>query len=125
MFLLFSHQLNDSQRKDALKMGVEAFRALPSDLQAIWSNVGPRSESILPTGESIWAWLREEATPGDYVLVQGEFGLAYATIRRAFALNLIPVYATTKRESVDQPQEDGSVKRVLTFKHVRFRKYEE
>lgn len=31
-----------------------------------------------------------------------------------------PVYAFSKRESVDMPQEDGSVRKVAVFKHVGF-----
>jgi hypothetical protein len=31
-----------------------------------------------------------------------------------------PVYAFSKRESVDQPQPDGSVKKVAVFRHLGF-----
>jgi len=31
-----------------------------------------------------------------------------------------PVYAFSKRESVDQPQPDGSVRKIAVFKHVGF-----
>lgn len=31
-----------------------------------------------------------------------------------------PVYAFSKRESVDMPQEDGSVRKVAVFKHIGF-----
>lgn len=31
-----------------------------------------------------------------------------------------PVYAFSKRESMDMPQEDGSVRKVVVFKHVGF-----
>lgn len=31
-----------------------------------------------------------------------------------------PVYAFSKRESLDMPQEDGSVRKVAVFKHVGF-----
>lgn len=31
-----------------------------------------------------------------------------------------PVYAFSKRESMDMPQEDGSVRKVAVFKHVGF-----
>lgn len=34
--------------------------------------------------------------------------------------NVQPVYAFSKRESVDMPQEDGSVRKVAVFKHVGF-----
>jgi hypothetical protein len=31
-----------------------------------------------------------------------------------------PVYAFSKRESVDQPQPDGSVKKIQVFRHIGF-----
>ena len=31
-----------------------------------------------------------------------------------------PVYAFSKRESVDQPQPDGSVKKIAVFRHIGF-----
>ena len=37
-------------------------------------------------------------------------------------LGLIPIYATTKREVVEEKQGDKIVKKSI-FKHIRFRKY--
>lgn len=34
--------------------------------------------------------------------------------------DFVPTYAFSVRESVDQPQSDGSVKKVAVFKHVGF-----
>jgi hypothetical protein len=31
-----------------------------------------------------------------------------------------PVYAFSKRESIDQPQPDGSVRKVAVFRHLGF-----
>lgn len=31
-----------------------------------------------------------------------------------------PVYAFSKRESIDQPQPDGSVKKIAVFRHIGF-----
>ncbi len=36
---------------------------------------------------------------------------------------LVPVYATTRRESVEERLPDGDGRTVRRFKHVRFRRY--
>lgn len=36
------------------------------------------------------------------------------------AVNIIPVYAFSKRESVEEKQPDGSVKKTQVFKHAGF-----
>ncbi|RMG74613.1 MAG: hypothetical protein D6722_02265 [Bacteroidetes bacterium] len=124
LFLLFSHRLTAEQQADAeSSLGVTDIRYLPEDLQARWSQVPPEPESVRPFAQPIWDWLAAEAQPGDYVMVQGDFGMSYATVQEALRLGLIPVYATTRRESSEVVTQDGQVKKTLTFKHVRFRRY--
>jgi len=67
--------------------------------------------------------LRKTGKTGDFVLIQGEFGATYFTVDFCFQNNLIPIYATSKREYREEPQQDGSVVRVHRFKHVQFREY--
>ncbi len=97
--------------------------SLPEHLQARWSNVPPHLESIDDHLRPILDWLGEQTQPGDYVLVQGDFGAVYLSVIYAFAVGLIPLYATTERQVVEIPQPDGSVQVQRTFRHVRFRKY--
>lgn len=35
-------------------------------------------------------------------------------------VGIVPIYAFSVRESIDQPQEDGSIKKVAVFRHKGF-----
>jgi hypothetical protein len=125
LFLFFSHQLTPEQQTDAeQRLGIDRFRALPAELQAQWSQVPAELDRVDAYAQPLWAWLAAEADPGDYVMVQGDFGLTYATVRKALELSLVPVYATTRRESSEAVTENGEVKKTLTFRHIRFRPYQ-
>lgn len=41
----------------------------------------------------------------------------------AFKSRFVPVYATTKRVSIEKKNEKNKVEKTLVFEHVRFRKY--
>lgn len=124
LHLLFSHRLTPTQEADAhASLGVAQIRYLPEHLQTHWSQLDPEPETLDDQAAPFEAYLREQTAPGDYVLIQGDFGMAHRMVLYAQELGRIPVYATTRRESVEVPQEDGSIKKTLTFKHVRFRRY--
>lgn len=124
MFLLFSHSLTAEQKQDAItNLGVEEFVGLPENLQKIFSNIPAEAESIEEIIEPFYNWLEENAKRGDYVLIQGDFGVVFLTVNYAKSKGLIPVYATTERVAVEQKQEDGSVLVNKIFRHKRFRKY--
>jgi D-arabinose 1-dehydrogenase-like Zn-dependent alcohol dehydrogenase len=124
LFLLFSHFLTTRQEQDAYStLKVREIHPLPPELQARWSQVPPELEAVTEYAQPIWDWLKDQATPGDYVLVQGDFGMSHATVEYAKTQGLLPVYATTRRKSQETKQADGSVKKTLVFDHVRFRRY--
>ncbi len=122
LLLLFSHKLTDDQISDAKEVvKCTDFKYLPNDLQEIWSNVDPDSESIDKL-DQIKAYVILNTIPGDYILIQGEFGYTYNMVNFALNNKLIPIYSTTKRE-VSEEVIEGVVRKTLQFKHVRFRKY--
>lgn len=124
LILLFSHRLTPVQEGDARKnLGIASFVSLPKDLQEAWSQVPPGLDSLEGYQELFVSFLSKNATVGDYVLIQGDFGLTYLMVREARALGLVPVYATTRRESSEIQEADGSVKKTVSFRHVRFRVY--
>lgn len=124
LFLLFSHDLTELQRSDATEsLGISKIRHLPADLQECWSQVPPELPDVAEHAQPIWNWLRKEASPKDYVLIQGDFGMSYATVQLAFSLGITPIYATTRRESVEENLPDGSVRKTNRFAHVQFRAY--
>jgi len=124
LFLLFNHQFTSDQEADArASLGVERIKSLPEDLQRIWSDIPPDVEEIVPDLDPIREWLSTKSHPGDYVLIQGDFGATYLMVRFAFEKNLIPIYSTSYREALEEHQPDGSIVLTHHFRHRRFRQY--
>lgn len=124
MLLLFSHQLTKNQKVDArANWSVESFVALPEELQNIWSNIDPDLESLEEYLLPIYNFLETEATLGDIVLVQGDFGACCLMAKYSRTIGAIPVYATTSR-LVSEYTEDGKNIKKSIFEHRRFREYE-
>ena len=124
LFLLFSHELTAGQKKElSHRWGIVHFQSLPEDLQQRWSNVPPDLPEVASHVQPILNWLQGEAKPGDLVLIQGDFGATYTAVSFCFRHQLVPIYATSKREHREEPQQDGSVVQVHRFNHVQFREY--
>ncbi|QTA92048.1 CRISPR-associated protein Csx20 [Desulfonema magnum] len=124
LFPVFNHQLTPEQESDArTSIGVGEIIALPPDLKELWGQIPPHLSELGDYLEPVKDWLASRAKAGDYVLIQGDFGACYIMVRFAFENRLIPVYATTKREAVEEHQEDGTVKMIHQFRHQIFRKY--
>jgi len=124
LFLLFNHRLTPDQEKDAVtSLGIRGIVGLPSDIGELWRQIPPELSELSGYLKPIMAWLSSEAAERDYVLIQGDFGACFLMVKFAFEKGLIPVYATTKREAVEEHQPDGSVKMTHRFQHYQFRKY--
>ncbi len=125
LYLLFSHTLTAAQTEDATQsLAVQHFVALPEDLQSRWSSIPPELPSLDDHLVPILDWLRAHAQPEDFVLVQGDFGATFYVVDTCRREGLgTPVYATTQRLTEEVPQEDGSIRKVSTFRHVRFRRF--
>lgn len=126
LFLLFSHYITDEQYKDARQfLGITDFVRLPDDLQQHFSNVPADLETIDEYLQPILDWIDEHCTDyNDYILIQGDFGATYFLVDYCKQMNYAtPMYATTERKSVQEVQEDGSIKTQRIFKHKRFRLY--
>jgi hypothetical protein len=124
LFLLFNHRFTDVQRSDARKsLGVDRVVELPHDLQATWSSLPPDEPELAPTLGPIRCWLTSTAEPGDFVLIQGDFGACYLMVRFCLEQGLVPIYSTTERHAQEEVQPDGSIRLVHTFQHRIFRRY--
>lgn len=125
IFILLSHKLTQEQI-EALKneLQIDNIIHMPEDLQALWSNIPPGKKYIYDILNPIRLWLNENAKSGDYALIQGDMGATYQMINYAFDTGLIPCYTTTKRVSLQEKNNDGTVNLIKQFKHVRFRLYE-
>lgn len=126
LFLLFNHRCTAAQKDAAQEqLGVTGIITLPPELQQLWSQIPPDRPALAPYLEPVQSWLAAQAQAGDYVLIQGDFGATFLMVRFALNHDLIPVYATTSRQAIEEHLPDGAVKMVHRFQHQMFRKYGE
>lgn len=124
LILLFNHRLTARQEEDARdSLGIGSITQPPADISMVWSQVPPDTAELTGYLAPVFSWLAATARPGDFVLVQGEFGATCLAVGEAFRLGLVPVYSTTRREAVEKHLADGRVEIRHTFSHVRYRKY--
>jgi len=122
MFLVFNHNLTNEQRLDAVKtLNVKEFVEMPDELKNKWSNIDPSAEKV--DIADIEEWLYANTNESDIVLIQGEQGATCKLVKFAKNINIIPMYATSKRESVEV-ENNGEIIKKSIFKHVRYREYE-
>ncbi|MGB9680312.1 MAG: CRISPR-associated protein Csx20 [Minisyncoccia bacterium] len=125
MFLIFSHELTDFQKKDAIaNLGVDEFVYLPDNLKVQWLDISPYDDNLTFCLQDLISWLKINARKGDYVLVQGDFGATFLIVDFCLKNDLIPVYSNTKREVITEIKNGENIKVSRLFTHVRFRKYE-
>ena len=126
LFVVMNHRITDAQVKDAAQtLGVEKIVNMPENLKKVWENIPPELPEIRHLLVPFEKWLEGAARKNDVVLIQGDFGVCYLMVNLVLKKGLVPVYATTKREVVEVPQADGSVRTERHFRHVMFRKYGE
>ncbi len=124
LFLIFNHQFTPAQDEDARSsLGVDRIVPLPPDMQRLWSAIPPELPQISDYLDPIRDWLLTNARPDDYVLIQGDFGACYLMALFAEEKGLVPIYSTTRREAMEEPQPDGSVRLTHRFEHQMFRRY--
>jgi hypothetical protein len=124
LFLLFNHSLSDRQTEDAHhSIGVTEVIAPPPHISRLWAEIPPEADSIKEYLLPVKAWLAQTARPGDYVLVQGEFGATWLMVNESLEMGLVPIYATTRRIAADKILPGGRVETHHVFQHVRYRRY--
>jgi len=128
-FLVFNHILAPEQEKDAREtLGVEEFVFLPENLKAIWSQIPADLVDLREILGPISEFVREKLAPGDFALVQGDYGASFYLVNLVRELGGIPVYATSRREVENEvvgidPNGETVVKKVHRFRHQIFRPY--
>lgn len=125
IFILLSHKLTQEQIV-ALKneLHIKNIIYMPENLQTLWSNIPPEKESICEILNPIRLWLKNNAKQEDYALIQGDMGATYQMINYSFSIGLIPCYTTTKRVSIQEKNNNGTINVIKEFKHERYRIYE-
>jgi len=125
LLLLFSHELTDEQEVNAKEtFGINNFIYMPDNIKKIWANIPPELENIRDYIQPVLDWVEETKADGDYILIHGDPGATFIAVNEAHRLGLIPIYATTKRVSIEEKDNDGNIRIMKIFKHVRYRKYE-
>ena len=80
----------------------------------------PTMEVIYDRVEKLNGLAHKEGHFGTQVMIGGALWLMAPLIRRLMLEGFRPVFAFSVRESVDEVQADGSVKKVAVFKHAGF-----
>lgn len=125
IFVILSHTLTQEQTLSAYNdLKIKDIVYMPENLKKIWSSIPPEKEKIQHTIEPILNWIKENTQENDYIIIQGDMGAVYITINYAFKLKLKPCYTTTKRVTLNEENNNGTVNIIKQFKHVRFRLYE-
>ena len=125
MLLLFNHTMTDLQEHDARRaLGVGQIKSPPAHITLLWRQIPAHLLEIKAYLKPVQAWVESCATPGDYVLIQGDFGATCLMVAFAFQTKRIPVYSTTERIYQEHMQPDGSIELRHKFKHCIYRIYE-
>jgi len=95
----------------------------PAEIRRLWAEIPPEADTLAGFLQPVLAWLASEARPGDYVLIQGEFGATWILVGEAFRHGCVPIYSTTRREATESHDADGWVELRHHFRHVRYRRY--
>jgi hypothetical protein len=99
LFLLFNHRLTPTQEADSINaLDIKAFISPPDEISRLWRQIPPELTRLADYLKPVQFWLENQSKPGDFVLVQGDFGACHWIVQVAFALGLVPIYATTRRE---------------------------
>jgi hypothetical protein len=124
LFLLFNHSITPPQESDArASLGVSEIVPPPDDIKFLWCQIPPDLPEISDYLRPVRQWLKTSASPGDYVLIQGDFGACCLMVDFAFGQDLVPVYSTTHREMSEALDADGSIRLTHRFDHRIFRRY--
>jgi hypothetical protein len=122
--VLFNHTLTPAQEESAFRsLAVDDIISPPAEVRRLWSQVPPAADSLADYLSPVKTWLDSTARPGDFVLVQGEFGATFIMVNHCLQKGYVPIYSTTSRRAMESHLADGTVEVRHVFSHVRFRRY--
>ena len=124
LLLIFNHKFTAAQKSDATRsLGIKRIVYRPAGIVDLWSSIPPEMPEIHDYLRPVKDWLAANAIPGDYVLIQGDFGACYILASFAIERGFLPIYSTTRREAIEEQQTDGTVRLIHHFDHKIFRRY--
>ncbi|NPA63694.1 MAG: hypothetical protein GXO16_01845 [Epsilonproteobacteria bacterium] len=123
LIVFISHRLTEEQIEDArTTLGVQEIIEMPKELKQRFSAVPPELEDLSEYAKPFVSFLFEVGNPGDYAMIQGEFGLVYRLVEAARVIGVVLLYSTTER-IVHEEEKDGEIVKISQFRHVRFRRF--
>ena len=118
--LLFSHILTETQAKELKEQyRCENIIYMPEEIKMRWMSVDDNTSP-----EIFESFLLDNLKKGDYVLIQGDWGMTYKLITFAKKNGFIPIFSRTTRNVKEVNNGDKIIKTSI-FQHIGFRKYEE
>lgn len=126
--VVLNHPLSPEQIEDLSKtwgVNSDAIITLLPELKTLWANIPPEADDVQVCMhvQPVIDWARSKdigLLPGDIIIIGGELVATLAVIA-GMDKDILPVCATTRRESVEKTMPDGSVQKTNVFRHVRFR----
>lgn len=126
--VILNHPLSTEQIEDLSRswgVNSDAIITFPPELKQLWANISPEADDVQVFSyvQPIINWARSKdigLLPGDIIIIGGELVATLAVIAD-MDKDILPVCATTRRESVEKTMPDGSVQKTNVFRHVRFR----
>lgn len=128
VFLVFSHKLTEDQIHSLKEeFGITQFQYLPKPLQLRWSAIPPDFilPQILTLCEDIFQTISEGTNgnpSGHYLLAVGDQTATIHMNLMGRDSGMICLQSTTERINEETKLPDGSVKKTVQFKHVKWRK---
>lgn len=119
VFVILNHNLTSDQREELEERFDEVVELNPEQ-RALWSQI-PAEGNNLDVQKHIWTILLE-VKKHDAVVCQGEFTAFASVFTLCQRLRKTVLVACSRRETVEEVGEDGTVTKRSVFKHVQFRR---
>lgn len=124
LLVLFNHTLTAEQIEDARRtLAVGEILTPPRAIVERWAQIPANLADLADYLNDVRDWLALTATPGDYVLVQGDYGATYLMVRFSLERGCTPVYSTTIRQANEERLPSGEVRVTHDFRHRIYRRY--
>jgi len=122
---LMNHPLSDEQKSDLRKMGIEEIIEAEDEIRELWTNVQPEYDTYLVETflQPVEQWLSIKANKDTWLICTGDF-TAFKLMTDFWFEDLDTkglLLPTTKIESKEVLQDDGEIRKITVFKHVKFR----
>jgi hypothetical protein len=124
-----NHSLTEEQRIDAAQsLGIDEVVQAPKEILDLWGNIPPELSAVelRERLRPIFDWVMSIGS-NNVILIQGEAVSTYMVAKfvheRYSLYGTFCVAATSRRETIEEKLNDGSIKKTAIFKHVRFRPY--